>query len=430
MNHSLKLASLFLLVLMSLLSGCATYSDGFKAVEKQILKQDYPAALALLEKQQTNGRDKVLYLMNRGMLLRMSGEFAQSNEAFEQAKQLAEELQAVSITEQAGATTVNDSMRSYVGDDYERIMLYSYKALNYLELGDPDAARVEILQMDVKANEIGKNKFTDSGFANYFSGLIYEKLGETDNALISYRKALSAYQKDAKDFGLPVPDNLKADLLRLTNWVGLNNEHEEYLAQFGDVDWLKQEQYRRKGEVVFLLHTGLAPLKGEKSSHAQHITSGRMVRVSLPYYPAKRVTVQGARIKTEQESHEVDLMEDVQGKAVAFLAHEMPTITARAVGRAMIKYAASKQAEERLGGLAGLAVNIGAVVSERADTRSWTTLPQRIYFQRLAMEPGSYKFGIEFLDAHNSILSQRDLDALELRAGRTIFRNIHWVSAN
>src|SRR5690606_20167188 len=41
------------------------------------------------------------------------------------------------------ATLVNDNMFDYKGSLYERIMVNSYKGLNYMSLGDYDNARVE-----------------------------------------------------------------------------------------------------------------------------------------------------------------------------------------------------------------------------------------------------------------------------------------------
>src|SRR5690606_14309472 len=94
-------------------------------------------------------RDAVLYDLNRAMLLRMAGDYGQSNAAFEQAKDAIDRLDAVSVREQAGALAVNDMLRSYTGAPYERVLLHVYAALNYLALDRPDDARVEILQLDV-----------------------------------------------------------------------------------------------------------------------------------------------------------------------------------------------------------------------------------------------------------------------------------------
>ena len=57
------------------------------------------------------------------MLRRMAGEYARSNAVFEQAKDAIERLDAVSVSEQAGALAVNDMLRSYTGEPFERVLV-------------------------------------------------------------------------------------------------------------------------------------------------------------------------------------------------------------------------------------------------------------------------------------------------------------------
>ena len=129
---------------------------------------DKPAeALKILEKIHDNN-DGVLYNLNKAILLRMQGEFTASNEAFELSKKLIETYEAVSITEQTGSFIINDSTRTYIGEDYEQVLLHLYESLNYLELGDPDAARIEALQVDLKltqpTREKTKGTYTEDAF--------------------------------------------------------------------------------------------------------------------------------------------------------------------------------------------------------------------------------------------------------------------------
>ena len=79
-------------------------------------------------------------------------------QVFSEAKLLAEELNALSLREQTMALTINDATRSYTGAPYELVMLNVYSALNYLELGQLDAARVETLQVDLLLGELGRKE--------------------------------------------------------------------------------------------------------------------------------------------------------------------------------------------------------------------------------------------------------------------------------
>jgi hypothetical protein len=140
-----------------------------------------------------------LYLLNKAMLLRINSDFKASNHAFEQAKRRMAKLQGVSLTEGAGSLIVNDNIKKYVGDEFEQVLLHVYKALNYLEMGEADAARVEALQIDIKlrqyARRIAKTKYIEDAFARYIAGLIYEDHGEWSDAMIEYRRAYEAYEQ-------------------------------------------------------------------------------------------------------------------------------------------------------------------------------------------------------------------------------------------
>ena len=69
------------------LSGCATYSSSFTKIEHQLEGQQYDDALKTIEETSKNKTDRVLYLLNKGMVLRMKRDFVASNESLEAAKQ-------------------------------------------------------------------------------------------------------------------------------------------------------------------------------------------------------------------------------------------------------------------------------------------------------------------------------------------------------
>ncbi|MDH5231530.1 MAG: hypothetical protein OEZ58_13855 [Gammaproteobacteria bacterium] len=423
----IKLKALSLGLVLVLMVGCATYSDSFRQVEQQISQQNFDQALKLLEKNKGNKRDYVLYLMNKGMVARMAGQYGLSNQMLEEAKELAAQLQAVSVSETAGATTVNDGMRSYAGDKHELLFLHLYKALNYLEMGEPDNARIEALQFDVKLDELRSQKAQGSAFANYVSGLVFESLEEWDNALISYRKAMESYDSNLKKVGVAVPDVLKRDLLRLTKRQDFPDEHEKLKSRFNTVQWQNDVDLSEKGEVIILVHNDLAPIKREKASQG-HGKDGELVRISLPYYETRPKFLDKASVHVGGGATvDMDLVEDVEQLAINALDSQMGGILARAIARAVIKQKAAKSASKQNGAL-GLAVNIAGFVSERADTRSWVTLPNNLYMSRLALDPGEYDIDVKLYDHNGNTLLNKTFTAVPVSPGRKLIKSVHWVA--
>lgn len=419
-NGWLRLAAAGLLV--AGLSACATYGDWVQRMEREIAAGDYEAALAVLEANGRKDRDAVLYLLNRGLLLRMAGEFAASNAAFEEAKILMAHLAAVSVSEQAGALTINELVQSYTGELHEQVLVHLFAALNHLDLGQPLEARVEILQLDELLQQLEDEPIAGGAFARYFSGLLFESLGERDDALIAYRKAYQAYLAYPEDAALPPPRSLQFDLLRLTEALGLADETRRLRRE------LALENARVSpppaSEVVLILFSGLAPVKQE--THLSVVTeAGELVTIAMPYYEDRPPHVQGMIVTADGEHTVAETVEDVNVLAVAALERRKPLILARALARAALKHEMVEKAGEKNDGL-GLLVNIATVATERADTRSWSILPSRIYLARLALSSGERRLHVQLLDAAGKVVARRTLRA-RLEPGRRLFLSLHWI---
>jgi len=417
---------------LAALCGCATYSETIRSTEYALTQHKPAQALAQLEKLDTPGRDRVLYLMNKGMILRMMGDFAQSTRALEQAKNLIDELTALSIREQATSILVNDAAQSFVGDEFEQVMVNAYLALNYLEQDRLDDARVEALQADVRFRQIAQrapeSAYTDDPFVRYLAGIIYEARGEWSDAMIAYRKAYEDYREHADLFGVPVPESLKRDLIRLADRMGLSDEAGNYREEFGIQETPSTQDLQAQGELIFFLFGGLAPLKYEQSVTVTNPNTGRLLRLALPAYRARPRLLDHARITIDERSARTDSVEDIDRVAVKTLEARMPAITARALARMVAKDALARDAGDRGGaqGLVGVAVNIANTLTERADTRSWFTLPGQVQLARVVLPPGQYTARIDLVGSAGQVLHTDEM-RVTLRKGEKTYVSRHWV---
>ncbi|MCF6179462.1 MAG: hypothetical protein L3J63_08770 [Geopsychrobacter sp.] len=418
-----------LLILLLALYGCSSYSNSFAPIAAGIAQHDMVKALKRLEAKPTPRRNQLLFLMNRGMLLRMNSEFVASNQVFAQAKQLVEELNALSLREQSSALMINDATRSYGGAPYEQVMLNLYSALNYLQLGQLDEARVEALQVDLRLGELGDQElgplFETDPFARYLTGLIYEAGGEMSDAMISYRKAFQAYRQHAARYPLHVPQQLEYDLLRSSEAVGLTAENQQYASEFGIDSWPSTASKANQGELVFLFGNGLAPVKVEEAATVP-VPSGRLVRVAMPVYQRRPRGFSTARLSIGGQVVETEIFENIEELAIAELARNQPAILARALARAILKYQASQQAGKE-NDLAGLLVNIAGLLTERADTRSWLSLPAEIQLARLSLPAGDYELKVELLDLSQTPVREFSY-AVKIAPGKMTLLSCHEVA--
>lgn len=449
------------------LSGCATYSKSFAVIEHQLAGQQYDDALKTIEDQSKNKKDRVLYLLNKGMVLRMKRDFTASNESLEAAKQEMERLYAASVSENALSFVVNDATVSYAGDDYEQVLVHLYMALNYLELGERNEARVEALQVDVKLREIAEkmpaSKFTEDALSRYLAGMIYEELGEWSDAMISYRKAYEAYKKYQENFSVAMPAMLKHDLVRLAQREGLTDELAKYQKEFDiAAEKKKAAKAEPQGELVFILNNGLAPIKREEvigtwapgpsvvvdaskrpvrplppRRAAQAVTESTappvLVNIALPYYESRPKRITSARISASGLQADTQVMEDIDAIARASLKSRMPAITARAVARAISKGViqesvdkTSQQGDDAAVKLIGsLLVRVAAIATERADTRSWLTLPANVQLARLPLPTGSYDVTVELLGSNGQVIDTKLYPQVSIRKERKTYLTQH-----
>ena len=108
---------------------------------------DEPRALALLDARygkQAPGIDQLLVLLDYGTVLHAAGRWAESKEVLAKADELSQQLDFTSVTEETGALLANETLRTYRGEDFEKLMITVLQALNYAQLGDDEGALVEI----------------------------------------------------------------------------------------------------------------------------------------------------------------------------------------------------------------------------------------------------------------------------------------------
>ena len=414
-----------------LLQGCATYSQSFYPVESKLVNQDPAGALQQLEKQGYDDKDQLLFLLNKAMLQRMQNDFQGSNQTLEQAKGVIEAYSALSVTEQAGSFIINDSTRTYTGTPLDQVMLHTYAALNYLQLKNLDAARVEILQINLllrkQMADAPNSALSVDPFSRYLAGMVYEDLGEYSDAMIAYRNALQAYQTHRKElYPLTIPETLKTDLLRSAKRIGLDNEYQKLSQEFNIKESAPGATNAQLGEVVLLFQNGLAPVMREKSAGLVDPGSGQLIRISLPYYQDRPKPVLHVRVSAGDTSQDSEVVEQIDAIDHATLKAYLPAISARALARGVMKYKAAKEAGKN-NGWAGLLVNIAGFVTEQADTRSWLTLPAEIQMARLPLAAGEHEISISLLGHHDQVIRTVKLGQVNVIAGKRQYMSYHYI---
>ena len=456
---------LFLILLYG--SGCATYYQVNQRFNTYFEQGELEKAEALLDNNEKvkEGKAKLLYYMNRGLLAAMQGAYEESNRFFEEAYILGEDLRN-NLWNTTASLFTNPNLTYYTGEDHELLLIHYYKALNFLKLGDHEAALVECRRLNIKLNTLSDKyrsgvlgthtKYTRDAFIHNLMGIIYEADGDYNNAFIAYRNAVEAYRNDYQEmFGLGVPDQLKHDLLHAAYLIGFDEELRQYEKEF-DMHYQHQSQ-PEKGELVFFWNNGLGPVKSEwgitfalirgegglvtfrndefgwsfpfyledeEDYEKKGLNKVEFIRVAFPKYVERPLVFHEGSLKAGNATYPLELGEDVNGIAFRSLQQRMMKEFAISLLRVALKKAAEYSAREQnedLGAILGL-VN---AVTEKADTRNWQTIPHSIYYTRVPMKAGENDVTLELNARQNSVSAQKHTFTFDIKKGETFFYSFH-----
>ncbi len=367
------------------LAGCAS-TQPYDRIDDRLRAGDTAGALEAASALDTS-RNQALYLMNRGMLLRMDGQLEASVEAFEEAKGVLGALEPVSISESVAEWTLAETAGAYQASVHERLLLHVMQMLNFLELGRTDAARVEALQVDLGLRRVdptdGAAPHGGDAFARYLSGIVFEATGDRSDALIAYRRAAQRYEA----LGRPVPRDLQVSLVRMLDALDLPDERDRWAERFGMASW--QPRPAGSGQLLVVVHSGLGPRLRERTVATQDPRSGQLYRVSLPSVQRRGDPLRAVSLSAGERRVDGERVEAVSDLVGDWLDARMPLLTARAISRNVARHQVAGQARDESQALGAL-VNILGFLFEQADTRLWRTLPDSLWLVRVDLPAGEY----------------------------------------
>lgn len=443
-SRSSVLATLSLALIVG--GGCkhADFRAQYNEMRPSMLAGDWQTAGAQLEKakEKVYGEsDRVMYWLNMGTVLHYAGDPIGSQDNLVKAESAMQDLWTKSISAEASKFIINESMQSYPGEDFEKVLVYFYTALNNVEQKKIQDAIVEARRADEllkkmqihleKEGEVG-TLYKQDAFMLWLVGLFYELEGRSgvNDAFLAYKAAYKAYREEyAGKFGAPVPKYLGEDLVRTAKLLGFGQDAAHFAQETGATGETIQKLSSGQSEVILILASGEAPFKQQFEIDAP-MPDHYLMRIALPKFVPVPTQVSFAEARSDGVAVRTEVAEPITTIVLKNFEHRQPAIQARAIARAIVKYAATKGAEaaasggkdasgsrKLAGALVGLAGNIAGALSESADTRSWTTLPANIGVQRFWLPPGRHKLEIRYHDASGQPIGREQTVQVDLKPG-------------
>jgi uncharacterized protein len=424
-------------------AGCSSHSEVRASFMIDVNNGDYAVAEGKLR--EIGGKKKIDFLVDTcdmAMVMSRAGKYQEANEFLQQADDKIKEYFTENVTDVLAAIGWNESTGNYKGEEFERNMVDLLQAMNYLSMGNYEAARIEAQQANTKLAdfvELLKRNNVTSGFvsdpfAYFMTGLAFEAAASKeagdqryrllDEARLAYTKALQDYQGLGGRYGAEVPTGLPADLERIKAEVCNPSD----MPASGVCN-----QGSTQAELIVVTGVGQIPHK-QSLKWIQSDGKDNLV-VTYPEFFESPTRVQGARVDINGNQYWTSTIYDVGKVAVEVNKERLDQLKDKAIARAMAKYITKKAARavadvgNRVGGSGGgIAALIGSIVSlgvqvaeavEVADTRSWMSLPNRYTMARFPVEPGVQKFNLEFVDAAGLPVSTIPVEANVEQGGKT-----------
>jgi len=460
----LKVGALFVFV-MGFVSGCASFNRSHISVVNQHQQKISHGGVAQVAAElavdaRKGGRNGVLHALEAGTYYQFMQDYEHSREMFTLAEMQIrqyEERAKVSVRDVGSnvkAAFASDLELPYKGWGFEKVMLCSLQALNYLFLNDLEGAGVEVRKADLRQKEEeenhqrelkkleeekGKqnvdNRSVDSVMANYavlddyaakvvssfqnaftyfLSGVIYEASGNMDDAYIDFKKCYSLYKTSCVERKLMHLAQRLGDQSAVVAQTGPANTHE------GDTGQVEPSE-SGGGEVVVVYFVGRVPrLKGAKFSLW---TPGKNFNVAFPFYdPATfysgenclEIGINGEGVQARSES-----VLDFVPIVTQSLKKRMPGIIVRQTIRLLTKRSVEKETGKRLGLLGKLAAKVVNTVTERPDLRGWYELPGAVQVAIVNVKPGPVTLNLTANESGFQSFSQ-DVDVNVPNGGKAL----------
>ncbi len=441
-------------ILLLLLIGCGGYN--MQEVRIALERGQVDTAYKHLEKKGPK-EPNIPHQFELGLIAHYADLFVESNKAFGLAENIAEERYTKSLSKEALSLVTTDKIRPYPGTRYERLFGHYYHTLNYIYLNQLDEALVECRRATGLINYFrGEDEKYDAfgaGFLAYLTGTVYEAVGEWNNALISYKQAAAYYQAAAKKTGVPMPPDVGHAVVRLAQMLNFTDDFERYRKQYGE----PPTRPKNYGELILFYETGYVPRKRQQTLTFPILTTDfgddddddddkkkterfiptllaregmevddieleYLLHVAMPTIRSERPRFAGIQVSVGEEKAHGVLIEDIERVAIETLKAERPVTLLRTLGRALLKYLTFRKADKK-NEILGALVNIAAVVTEKADTRSWQTLPNQIFMVRMPLPAGTHKLQFSFLDANGQGGRDEPGPGVEIQSNRITFWN-------
>lgn len=420
-NHFLSIITVSALIF----SSCTSMADyDFSKIDSNLAAGNYPKVKEELEKSKTriySENDKLLALLDNGIINHFGGDFSESNSNLSEAEILMEKYSSINLLQGAASLVSNDLVMNYSGEDFEDIYTNIFMALNYLKLENFEDAMVEIRRFDnklkslkVKYEKLVKEtnnsssgtqvktvsiKFSDSALARFLSLLIYRADGDMGNAEVDLKYIKNAFSTQSSIYNFQIPKCIDEELSVPRGMARLN----------------------------VLSFYGKAPVKQEIITRLYDQRSAIWYKLALPQMVRRPSSINAINITARNistgktYSRNLEQLESIENIAEDTFQQHLSIISAKSIARAVSRAISNaaldissekthRDGENELSALLtiiGMVSKIHTEIAERADVRCSRYFPGNAAITGITLEPGNYDISITYKSGNSIEKTER-----------------------
>ena len=445
-SRTLLLISIFAFTTLCF-TGCSSPQSDLSVFNYRFANGNYGESVAFAQKKirknKTPKATDLLWAIQLGTAERMRQNHQQSNILFDNSEDMLKFFdERNNLGDIFSATVINDNTIPYKGTEYDGIMVNTYKALNFMAIGDMDLARVEFnraverqRRAKIKFNrEIQKRKAQLAKSNNR----IASSIDDPRTQKILEEKYPNLYNFQAyPDFVNPFTTYLagiffnlvgdyqkSADLFKESQGMVKGNPY--IIEDLANVDAILDGIIYSNPTVWLIFENGLGPVKKETRLDLPlfAITDEvKYVGIALPQLSYRRAAYPYLNITADDKTYKTHIIASMDRVIQTEFAKDFKVILIRAVSSAAAKagmqYFLENQNTSEMSTLSYI-VGLLSYTTTKADVRMWTSLPKNFQVARFKKPsdgkititlPGSSSFEINIPDCNNAIVYVRIIAA-------------------
>ncbi len=372
-----------------------------------------------------NGSKKVvnsdadpILLLELGVAYSYQGKFRESNEILEEVYryyQAEEDRAKVSLSKiflEVAESSLTEGLGDYQLDDYEKVFLHSIKIINFLMLGDPTGARVEVERAYILQKNIfkksdselielkqkyenrlhslfdrveSKSQISESKFIEMFSAdrlINRASLSPSEKGLI--QTVRSSYENAFTEILSSLTFQLNGEsgnaLPPLKRAVEITDN--PFVRKVKEITEKDTNSFAKSDNFYLFVFKEFAPEKQSRSLTFSNPFTGAINHVSIARLVPQKPKEINIKLSSTDNSSIVSpsSLTNINALALKQYEEELPYLAAKAMMRLAVQVVKDYHLRKELGEGGAILASIFNIAFQRADIRAWTLLPGNILF--------------------------------------------------